>query len=338
MLRIFIGIFLLSSCSLGVLKSGGQRSYVYDVDKDYSVEDLGELSSQVVTTFERDPQKGKLKDLFSKKQKPLKRIGIFIFETSLQPTRSGLSGEDKVYLSVQGKQLLTEKLLSMWEESLPILGPDFDYVPTEALKKSTSFLKYGSEVEDFIKSDRNAVAPDDIFYLSRGKRTPAVTVLNPRGMRDFSLVLVPATELMQGPKFSEHAKHALNDVARELKLDAALIVMSKVSWSASHIDKHSGEIIPEEISLKIEASTLISLSEYHQRLKKIKMKRDHPNTTVAYRAYEGAVKVPTLLSVPEGSQDFETIEEELLNPMLKAYKDLSQMTLMRMLGDMRLTH
>ena len=68
MLRFIIGLSLLSSCSFGVIKSGGDKPYVYDVSHNYGRDELNQLAPQLVTTSKRDPKKGKLDDLFSKEQ------------------------------------------------------------------------------------------------------------------------------------------------------------------------------------------------------------------------------------------------------------------------------
>lgn len=333
-----LSLFFLISCSLGVTKSGGERSYVYDVFSEYSIDDLRELAPQVVVTSQRDPMKGKLDELFSKEQPPLKRVGIMVFETIIQPARGGLSGEDKIYLSAQGKQLLTEKLLSMWEQSFPLLADSVVYVPTSKIKKAQSLTRYGLEVTDHVKSQRPAMAPDDIFFIPPGKEISVATTLNPRRMRDLSLALVPASELMQGPKFSEHMKHAVNELAREVQLDAVLILMSEISWGASRIDKHSGEIIPEEAKLNIKATTLIPFSSYQARLESKGEKRDLPNHNVAFRSYEATLKIPILISIPEVDQNFTHIEKELLGPVLKTYNDLSQMMELQIINDLKKTH
>lgn len=337
MFRALVGLILLSSCSFGVVKTGGERSYVYDVLSDYTTEDLAKMAPQTVVTSHRAPPKGQLEKLFSKEMPALKRVGILVFESQIQPTRSGLSAHNKIYLSEQGKQLLTEKLLSVWEQSFPILGPEVVYVPTSKIKKAKALSQYGATVTDYVQAKRDALAPDDIFFLPPGKNTTTATILNPRGMRDLSLALVPAAELMLGPKFSEHMKHAVNEVAKELKLDAVLVMMNEISWTASHIDKHSGEIIPEEVKIKILSSTLIPLSQYHTRLAMLGEKRDMPSTTVAFRTYEAELKIPVLLSVSPEEQTFQHIEEELLAPALKGYKDLSQMVLMRTVEDIKST-
>jgi hypothetical protein len=337
-LLFILSLSLLVSCSLGVTQTGGDRSYVYDVAKDYSQEDLQELSPQVVTTLKRDPIKGTLEDLFSKKQPPLKRIGILVFETILQPARDGLSKQDKIYLSASGKQLLTEKLLSMWEQSLPLLGPEIEFVPTSKIKKSKTLKTYGSTVVDHVKAKRDAIMPDDIFFIPPGKEISMYTTLNSRGMRDLSLALVPASELIQGPKYSEHMKHAVNDLAKELKLDAVLVVMSEIKWNSAHIDKHSGEIFPEEAKISLKATTAVPLSSYRQRLEALGEKRDHPSISVSYRAYESTLKIPIEITIPEEQMTFEHIEKALLNPVLKTYNDMTQMMELQIIQDLKKTH
>lgn len=321
---------------MGTIQNGGEDSYFYDSRSEYTKEDLTELAPKVVTTFKRDPRVGKLDDLFGPKQAPLKRVGIVIFEANIQPTLGGLANEDKIFLSEQGKQLLAEKYLSVWEQSLPILVPGLEYVNTAKVKKAKALHQYGFQVPDYVKSRRTALAPDDIFYLEKGKKTTLATVLNPRGMRDLSFMMVPAYELMGGPKWSEHNKQFLNDLVKELKLDAAIIVMSKTSWTAAHTDKNSGAIIPEEIEVKISASTLLPLHMYNDRLEKIGNK-EKADVTLCYRSYESKIKVPALLSVEPTDQNFETIEKELLAPLLKTYADLSQMTIIQVAEDLKKT-
>ncbi len=337
MLRYLIGLCLLSSCSLGVVKSGGEKSYAYNPKQVYSIEELKELSPSVISTSLRDPQKGTNAELFSTKQPPLKRIGILVFESTIQPTRSGLANEDKVFLSAQGKQLLTERLLSIWEQSLPLLSQEIDYVAISQIKKSKKFKEDGMNVKDHILTKRDGLAPDDIFFLPKGKKTELETVLNPRGMRDLSLALVPATELMMGPKFSEHAKHTLNEVAKELNLDALLVVHSELHWTSAHTDKHSGEVFPEEAVVKLNASVLVPLSSYHKRLKNIGEKQFHPSTTVPYRTYEARVQIPVNISPPAAEESFEVIERELLTPGLKTYNDLTHMLQWQMIQDLKKT-
>ena len=333
--KFYIALFCLASCSMGVVKNGGDRSYQYDVYSDYSTDDLRQLSPLVVSSSLRDPQMSTHSQLFSENQKPIKRIGILVFESVIQETRSGLSGEDKVYLSEQGKQLLTERLLSIWDQSFPLLGSELVYVSTKKLRKSKSLKLYGSEVTDYVKIKRHSLGPDDIFYLPPGKLTPTATLMNARGMRDLSLALVSASELMQGPKYSEHMKHAVIDVSKELGLDAVIVVYNNIFWTASHLDKKTGDLLPEQVSFNLSSSILIPMNQYHERLNNLGLTRDLPRTTIAFKTYDAKLQIPVLLTVSEQEQTFHHIESELLDPVIKTYKDLSQMIMLRMLNDLK---
>lgn len=285
----------------------------------------------------RDPRVGKLGKLFSPEQSPLKRIGIVVFETEIQPTRSGLSGQDLIYVTEQGKQVLTEKLLTLWDEGVPLMAPKLDYVPSQLVKSSKALHQYGTEVTDHVKAVRTSVAPDDILWMPSGKKTPLSTILNPRGMRDLSFMLVPASELMGGPKWSEQNKIFLNDISKELSLDAVLVLNSEISWTAPRKDKFTNENIPEELVIKIKASTLVPFGSYHERLKKTG-ESQRPDINVAYRHHEGELTLPIKIAVPEGERNFETIEAELLSPMFKAYRDLSLMVIHQLAREIEKTH
>lgn len=321
---------------MGTLKNGGERAYVYDPKAQYDSAALTELAPKVIETAKRDPQVGTLDELFGKGQRPLKRVGIVIFETEIQSTRGGLADKNEVFLSPQGKQLVTEKMLRIWEESIKLLTPEVDFVPTAKVRKAPSFHKYGMAQGDYVLSKRDSLAPDDIFFLESGKKTTTVTTLNPRGLQDMSFVLVPAYDLMGGPKWSEHNKHFLNDVSKVLKLDALIIVHSKVYWTTAHTDKHSGENISEEMTFDVKASTLVPLHQYHARLDVLK-KQERPSVTLCYRAYTGKMKTPVNLALAPAQKTFETIEAEIVNPMFKTYKDLSQMMIIQLAGDLKKT-
>jgi hypothetical protein len=335
MSKIVVFLFFLASCSLGINKTGGDKAYTYDVNRDYQSHDLELLAPQVVSTSFRNPPLGTIDQLFGKGQPSLKKIGIIVFETQIQPTRGGLADYDKVYLSAQGKQLLTEKLHHIWNESFSTLDLGIDYVSAAKIKKSKSLHNFGADVTDYVKAKRNSIESDDIFYVAKGKKTTTATVLNPRGMQDLSFLLVPATELMHGPKWSEHNKQFLNEMIKEHKLDAALIVMSDIHWTAERIDKNTKEFIPEAMTINITASTLISLSQYRQRAEKIGLK-NAPSISVCYRHYESSLNLPVNLS-PIDDNKFAHIEKEVLSPMLKAYKDLSLMMIHSITQDLKKT-
>lgn len=337
MLRFLLALIFLTSCSLGTKSSGGKHRYRYEPDFEYTLEDLHQLAPGVVMMEKRDPRVGTLDKLFDPKLPDIKKIGIVVFESEIQSTRSGLSGDDKIYPFEQGKQLITEKLLTQWEEGMSLVAPDLHYVRTDDVRTTKALYQYGLQVEDYIKTDRTRIEPDDIHWLPPGKKTPLYTVMNPRGMRDLSFMLVPASELMGGPKWSEQNKIFLNDICKELQLDAVIVVMSSVSWTAEKKDKFTNETVPEEMTLKIKATTLVPFGKYHERLKILK-EREQPVINVAYRYHEGQLKIPVKISIPEEEKNFEQIEKRLLDPMFKAYRDLSFMVIDRMAEEIRKTN
>ncbi len=337
MLRILAGLLLLTSCSLGTKQTGGKHRYRYEPDFDYSLKDLHELAPAIVKMEKRDPRVGTLDKLFDPKLPDIKRIAIVVFESDIQGTRSGLSGADKIYPTEQGKQLMTEKLLSLWEEGMSLAAPDLEYVKADEVKRSKAFFQYGLEVTDYIKADRQKIEGDDILWLPPGKKTSLYTIINPREMRDMSFMLVPASELMSGPKWSEQNKIFLNDLAKELKLDAAIVVMSDIAWTAERKDKFSDDAVPEEMTVKIKTSTLVPFGKYHERLNILK-EREQLVVNVAYRYHEAVVKIPVKISIPEEEKNFEEIEKRILNPLFKTYRDLTLMTIDRMAEEIRKTH
>jgi hypothetical protein len=337
MLRLLLGLIFLTSCSLGTKSSGGKHRYRYEPDFDYAIEDLRELSAGIVSMEKRDPRVGKVDELFSAKLPDIKRIGIVVFESNIQPTRTGLSDKDLIYPTEQGKQLMTEKFLSLWEEGMSLVSPDLDYVSTEKVKQTKALPQYGLEVTDYIKTERSGLASDDIVWLPSGKKTAMYTIMNPRGMRDLSFMLVPAAELMGGPKWSEQNKIFLNDICKELKLDAVLVIMSEVSWKAAGKDKFTNENHAEEMTLKIKATTLVPFGKYHERLAILK-ERQRPVINVAYRYHEGQLKIPIQISIPEEEKNFGEIEKRLVAPLFKAYRDLTLMMIDRISGEIRKTH
>lgn len=334
MLRLLFSSLLFVSCTMGTIKTGGEHSYIYDAQNEYKSEELIALTDKIIETKVREPQVGKLDQLFGKGQAPLKKVGVIIFESEIQPTREGLAGKNKIYLSESGKQIMTENLLSIWNEAFKLMGAEELFVPMSKIKKAKSFHQYGFLEDDFVKTKRSTLEPDDIFFMEPGKKTTTTTVVNPRGARDMAFVLVPAYELMGGPKWSEQNKQFINDVVKELNLDAVVIFMSEIRWTVAHTDKHSGEYFPEEIKMKLKASTLIPLTRYHERLEKIGNK-DKPNVTLCYRAYESTLNIPAQIDLPSEKQTFDAITKEVLTPAFKSYKDLTYMMVHKMTEDIK---
>lgn len=325
MIKMLFILSLSVSCSMGTISTGGKSAYLYDLKKNYSSADLKDNANNIVETSHRPPKVGKFEDLFGQGQMPIKRVGILFFETEIQPTRGGLSGEDKIYLTASGKQILTENFLNIWEEAIKILGQDFEYVSSGEFIKSHAFRSIGTVQEDFIKSKRTKLDLDDVLFLEKGKSTPMTSVLNAREMQDISFLLVPAYDLMAGPKWSEHNKHFLNDVAKELNLDVVIIVKSQVNWSF---------IDGESLKVKINASALVPLHSYNKRLENLG-DRSMPNVTLCLNSYAGELSVPSDLTPGQKSKMFLSVDKNLFRPMMKTYNDLSLMIIGKIFEDLK---
>jgi len=252
----------------------------------------------------------------------LTRIGIIVFESKIQDTRSGLSSsEGKFYPTPAGKQILTEKFLRIWEEAFPIIDPQASFIPVAKIIQAKSYPHCGQDADDYVKSPQEELSVQEIPYLPTGKKTSMNTIISPRGMRDFSLLLVPAAELMGGAKWSEHQKLMVSDVARELNLDALLVIMNEASWTGSFL------------RTKIEGTIVIPAGQYRDRLLSLKKSAPKP-ITVSYRNYSGEVITPVQLT--EASEDWgmKEIERALLSPLFRSYRDLSLMMMIQMKKDL----
>lgn len=320
MLRFIIPLLALTSCSLNQT-NGGEKSYTYKA-QDHDLQNLRDMAPDLIRTSRRDPPGATLDSLFSKKMPDLNRVGIIVFESKIQDTRSGLShSEGKFFPTPAGKQILTEKFLRIWEEGLPIIDPQLTYVPVSKIIETKSYPHYGQDPDNYINGIQGELTSAEIPYLPAGRKTSMHTIVSPRGMRDLSLLLVPASELMGGPKWSEHQKLMVNDVAKELNLDALLVIMSEASWSGSFL------------RTKIEGTIVIPAGQYRDRL--IALKKSVPKPiTVSFRNYKGEIISPIQISEAGEGWDFEDIERSLLSPLFRSYRDLALMMMIQMKKDL----
>lgn len=336
MLRTILLLLFFFGCSTNTTKKGGQNKFRYNIRENYSSNQLSYLSKDIIESSFREPPFGKYKEIFGLDQTPIKKIGIIVFESILQPTRSGLSGHDLIYLSAAGKQIITENLHTIWDESFQILVPEIKFLHFDQIMKSKAFRKYGTRQTNYVKVKRELLGPDDIFYLEPGKETTTASLLNSRGAQDLSFLLVPAYELMGGPKWSEHNKHFVNDLAKEHDLDAVIIVLSEISWNAKHWDKNKNAEVEELAFVRLSSSLLLPLSDYNKRLKLSGDNRS-PDVTLCFKTYNTEINFPINISSDQENKNFDKIEYELIGPILKGYKDLAQMMIMRMSADIKET-
>lgn len=335
--HLFLLIFL-ASCAFGVKETGGDGQYSYNPLLPYSSEDIARRSHDYVKTSVKDPSEGKLDELFDAKMPDIKKIGIISFEGLIQPTFGGLSTQNSVYMSAAGKQIMVENFLRIWEQSLSVLGKDIEYVRATKINSANSSKKSGLEVTDHVLVNRSTFMPDDIFYLEKGKNTSYNSLMNPRGMRDLSMLLVPAFQLIGGPKFSDAQKHYINELCQELGLDGVLVVFSDVEWTAKGEDKHKGDkSVSEEALIKLKASLVIPYSNYHKRLDLLKFKGIKPQQNISYRTYSADIRLPLTITVSDEEKNFETIEKNILSPLMDVYTQMTQMIISRLDDDIKKT-
>jgi len=323
-MKTLIIFLFLSSCAFFEKKSGGEHLYRYDAKKDYSAQELSSLTEDMVVKTVREPMIGGM-DLLQDKKFPIKKLGIIVFESEVQPTRGGLSDKNKVYLSSAGKQIVTENFLKIWEEKF---GESLT-VSTKTLSENSSYQSYGSAQEDFSHFKQSVLFEEDIFLLESGKKTSSDTVISPRWMRDYSLVYIPAYDLLKGPKWNEHQRHMIQEVCRDLDLDAVLVIKSDLDWKVEATDKRSGEHTSDLLKVKIGASVLIPYGKFHERLNSRGIS-EKPLVNTVFANYEIDYSTPISLS-----SDFVSIEESLLKPMMKIYGDLAQILMIKIKSDLK---
>lgn len=335
MLRIFF-LLILTSCTLGSSRFGGKNSYHYDPSYNYTSHDLLNLSRDIVTAYQRDPRQLSWDKAFTKKH-PIKKTSTFSFESIVQPTRAGIAGFDKIYLSPKGKQILSEKLLAVWEEALTTVShPGMTYLAMKELFNDYELHgKHGLGVKSFGGTFQDGLENDDIFFKKRGKSLSSLALFSPSFTRDLSLLLVPAYQLFGGPRGNEFQKYYLAETFEKYNFDAVFSVMVEIDWQASRVDKITQQSIHERATLKLKVTPLISYKEFTQRLiaEGINSDRDVPNLN--WGAYESSIQIPIQLDSLNEQSTLEEIDRVLLRPIFKTYTDMCVMMAHRISQDFK---
>lgn len=336
MLRIFF-LLLLTSCTLGSSKYGGKRAYQYQADYLYQSEELMSLSRDTIISYKRNPRQMKWEEAFTKKH-PIKAVSTFSFETIIQPTRSGVAGWDKVYLSPKGKQILTDKLLNIWEDVfVALIGPQMEYLPMKDLYKNKEGLhiKYGSSVKDYGGRFQEGLEGDDIFVKEKGKSLSSLALFQPSFSRDLSLLLVPGHQLFGGPRGNNFQKYYLAELMDEFKLNALYSIITEIDWQSSRVDKITQKSLHQKAIIKFKLTPMLSYKYLALRLKELgrDVPSDLPNLNFA--SYEGALEIPVDLNSLSSSSTVEEIDAVLLRPILKSYTDMCVMMAERVSEDFK---
>lgn len=337
-MRFFLCLLLLVSCAHKVTSDGGQVSYDSATYEALSPEDMPTYAQTVVKRETRDPENVTLEQFRTHPAGQIRRIGLVLLETEFQPSRSGLASDRNLYLSARGKQILTEQQWIFWNSELRRLSKDGLTWPTrEELVTAKSFSSAGSPEPDYILKFGDRLAEADLLWKAPGERIASETLLRPAGFRDLSLVLIPAYDLMGGPKPSQHQHHWVNDLCKELRLDAVVIVSVGAEWRRGAVDKRTKEVIPEEMKIRAQATVLYPWSTYHTIGATLGL-RNLPKVNVPLASYDVRATLPVQISVPESEENLATAFDHVINPVRRHYMRLGSLVQERIISDLLQTH
>ncbi len=337
-MKYLLCLWLLVSCAHKVTSDGGQATFDTAVYESLSPQDLPTYAQTVVKRETRDPEGVPLARFRQHPAGQIRKIGLVIFETELQPSRSGLASDRNVYLSVRGKQILTQQLWRIWDRELRRLSSQsVTWVTRDELIGAKSFASAGSTEPDYVLKDLSRLTEEDVFWKNPGQTIPTDSLVQPANYRDLGIVLVPAYELMGGPKPSQHQHHWVNDLCKELELDAVLLVSLGAEWRRGGVDKRTQAVIPEEMKIRSQASIVYPWSRYHTIGESLGEKK-LSKLNVPLASYSVNVTVPAKITIPESEESFTTAFENVIVPMRFTARRISTLVLERIVTDIHQTH
>jgi len=336
-MKHLILLTLLISCAHKVTTDGGEGKYDPSMYETLAPSDLLTYAQTVVKREQRNPDDVTLAQIRRSPRGEIRRVGLVVFESEIQPSRSGIASDRNVYLSVRGKQLLTEEFWRHWDQQLRTLtGSGVEWVRRKDLAQSQAYRSAGSIAENYYLTWHAALTDEDVFWREPGKKIPEESLLLPSGMQDLSMVLVPAMDLMGGPKPGQHQHHWMNDLCKELKLDAVVIVHVGAEWRRGAVDKRTQEKIPEEVRIKLRATTMYPWSTYHavgESLGKTNLRK----INVPLGHYEVSAAIPLQITISPEGESFASAMSNVIGPVRTHIKRLGGLVQERVTSDIHQT-
>ncbi len=335
MKTLLLPLLFLLGCAQ-VRTDGGQNSFDVATYRALGADERPTYAQTVVRREERDPEGMTIQRLRAAPQGRLKRLALVLLESEVQVTRSGLAASgSNVYLSPRGKQMIAEEVWSAWDRRLreESAAMGVEWLERKALLRSPAFRRYGKIEPDLILDPRLPLGSGDVFWKNGGEKLGMESFMLPARYQDVSILFIPAGEMLIGTKAVEHQKHWVNDLCRELKLDAVLVVGHQASWTAGGKDKRSGEEIPEEMRVAQQAVLLYPFTTY-QEVGRDLGKRELPKKSIPLASYSAQVKFPVRVSVPETERTFTTIQDNVLAPLRAANEGMADLMVQRILADL----
>ncbi|MBY0516981.1 MAG: hypothetical protein K2P81_08745 [Bacteriovoracaceae bacterium] len=327
------------SCAHKIIADGGQAPFEKEKYEQLSPSDLATYAQTVVKKEQRDPDSMSLKEFTKTSEGEIRKIGLLIVESEIQPSRSGLATERSVYLSPRGKQLLTEELYHSFFQHLKALSPKktLHFLKSADLFLSSSYRSAGSPSNDYILATNAHLTGEDVFWRLPGKNIPEATILTPRGFQDMSMIMIPAYDLIGGAKPNQHQFHWVNDVCKEMGLDAIVVLHMDASWTRGSIDKRSKEVIPEEMKMSLRGSVIYPWGKFHQAVE-AKGEKSLSKLNIPLAAYSIETRFPITLTVEESAETFESAENNIINPLRATFTSFASLMSSRMMTDILATH
>lgn len=330
-MKFILSLLLLAACAHKVRQDGGSANFDVEAYSALSPAEIPAYAQTVVLRQERDPDRVTLQEIKNSSEGQIKRAAILVFETEIQPSRSGLATDQNVYLSPRGKQILTEELMRHWEKELKRVSSKTTWLKRSELLKSKAYRSGGFTMEDLILRRGDQLSEEDAFWKSRGQAIPETSLVVPRNYQDVSMVFVPATQLMNGPKPTQHQHHWVNDVCRELKLDAVLLVYTGAEWRQEQIDKKTNEKLAEELKVKMDVSLIYPFSTYHT-VGARKMENGLPKLNIPLATY--TVKAARPIKITGVEPTLSKANTQVLNPYRQTVEALSSLVIERLATDL----
>lgn len=329
----------LMSCAHQIVSDGGQVEFDYDVYKNMAPEERLTYAHTIVKRERRNPEGVDLDKLHEYKFTKIRRVGVVLFETQIKPSRSGLASDRNIYLSETGKQNLTESFYRYFDYELKKLSRTMalDWIQKEELEASKAFRSYGSIYKDFMMNRSKKLNDLDVFWKKGGEKIPETSLVMPANMQDVSLMYVPSYELLGGAKPSQHQHHWINEICKELKLDALVVVSVSADWNRGAVDKRSKEHIPEVMKINVEATTLYPWSTHHKILA-LQKNSSNQKLNMPLASYSTKVSLPVKITLDENEESFENAMKNVIYPLSVHTESLLSLVAQRMIADIYQTY
>ncbi len=338
-MKWFFLFSLVMSCAHQVVQDGGQVEFDYDAYKNMAPEERLTYAQTIVKRERRNPEGVDLEKINTYPQTKIKKIGVVLFETQIKPSRSGLASDRNIYLSESGKQALTESFYRTFEFELKKLSRTMalEWMSKDDLEASRAFRSYGSIFRDYMLNRSKKISDLDVFWKKGGEKIPETSLILPANMQDVSLLYVPAYELMGGAKSSQHQHHWVNDMCKELGLDAVVVVAVSADWNRGGVDKRSQAVITEKMEIKVESTILYPWSTHHSILASQK-KSTTQKRNMVLAAYSSQAAFPVKITLDPSEETFETAMKNIIFPLNVYTESLLSLMAQRMVADIYQTY